>query len=52
MIVIDLWQVSADISKVQKDGYVKVEDVLTVLKNNIKEMESEDIHIRKDNRHE
>lgn len=52
MIVIDLWQVSADISKLQKDGYVKVEDILTVLKNNVKEIKSEDIHIRKDNRHE
>lgn len=52
MIVIDLWQVSADISKLQKDGYVKVEDILTVLKNNVKEIGSEDIHIRKDNRHE
>lgn len=52
MIGIDLWQVSADISKLQKDGYVKVEDILTVLKNNVKEIKSEDIHKRKDNRHE
>lgn len=52
MIGIDLWQVSEDISKLQKDGYMKVEDILTVLNNNVKETESEDIHIRKDNRHE
>lgn len=52
MIRIDLRKVSENISKLQKDGYVKVEDILTALKNNVKETESEDIHIRKDNRHE